>query len=154
MPHSCLMWKVLFWEKAPIERRWGESSWTESCWKKVERNERKFWSTDVGRKGWTRKSSRWGQTVRWWDRESTKKSGENEKPQVSPQINFQNSLLHLDFKIIEQVGEVEQKEKLFYISLIGQIEVGLEKGYFVNEVVHAVINAISLTLSIWSYLEG
>ena len=67
---------------------------------------------------------------------------------MSPQINFQNCLLHCDFKIIEQVGEVEQKEKLFYISLIRQIEVGLEKGYFENEVVHAVINAISLTLSI------
>ena len=43
-----------------------------------------------------------------------KKSGDNEKPQVSPQINFQNSLLHHNFKIIGQVVEVGQKEKLTY----------------------------------------
>ena len=65
-----------------------------------------------------------------------KKSGENKKPQVSPQINFQNSLLRSDFKIIDQVGEVEQKEKLSYISLIRQIETGLGKAYSENEVVY------------------
>ena len=83
-----------------------------------------------------------------------KKSGENEKPQVSPQINFQNSLLRHDFKIIGQVGEVGQMEKLSYISMIRQIEAGLAKGYSENEVVHAVTNAISPGLSIQSYLEG
>ena len=81
-------------------------------------------------------------------------SGENEKSQVSPPINFQNSLLCHDLKIIGQVGEVGQKEKLSYISLIHQIEADLAKGYSENEVVHAVINAISPGLSIRSYLEG
>ena len=41
--------------------------------------------------------------VKWLGGETEKeqkKSGENEKPQVSPQINFQNSLLRCDFKII------------------------------------------------------
>ena len=65
-----------------------------------------------------------------------KKSGENEKPQVSTHINFQNSLLCRDFKIIGQVGKVRQKEKSFYISLIHQIEAGLAKGYTENEVVY------------------
>ena len=73
---------------------------------------------------------------------------------MSPQINIQNSLLHCDFKIIGQVGEVGRKEKLSYISLICQIEAGLAKGYSENEVVHAVINAISPGLSIRRYLEG
>ena len=73
---------------------------------------------------------------------------------MSPQINFQNSLLRRDVKIIGQVGEVGQKEKLSYISLIHQIEAGLAKGYSENEVLYAVINAISPGLSIRSYLEG
>ena len=73
---------------------------------------------------------------------------------MSSQINFQNSLLCRDFKIIGQVGEVGQKEKLSYISLICLIGAGLGKGYPENEVVHAVINAISPGLSIRSYLEG
>ena len=70
------------------------------------------------------------------------------------QYNFQNSLLHRDFKIIGHVGKVGQKKKLSYISLICQIEAGLGKGYSENEVVHAVINAISPGLSIRRYLEG
>ena len=73
---------------------------------------------------------------------------------MSPQINFQNSLLRRDFKIIGQVVEVGQKEKLSYISFILQIEAGLGKRYSENEVVHAVITAISPGLSIRSYLEG
>ena len=73
---------------------------------------------------------------------------------MSPQLNFQNSLLRHDFKIIDQVGEVGQKEQLSYISLIPQIEAGLAKGYSENEIVHAVINAVSPGLSIQSYLEG
>ena len=67
---------------------------------------------------------------------------------------FRNSLLRCDFKILDQVGEVGQKEKWSYISLICQIEAGLGKGYSENEVVHAVVNAISPGLSIRSYLEG
>ena len=77
-----------------------------------------------------------------------KKSDENEKPQMSPQINFQNSLIRHDFKIIGQAGEVGRKEKLSYISLIHQIEADLAKGYSENEAVHAIINAISPGLSI------
>ena len=73
---------------------------------------------------------------------------------MSPQINFQNSLLRHDFKIIGQVREVGQKEKLSYISLIHQIEAGLAKGYSENDVIHAVINAISPGLSIRSYVKG
>ena len=45
-------------------------------------------------------------------------------------------------------------EKLSYISLTCQIEAGLAKGYPENNVVHAVINAISFGLSIRNYLEG
>ena len=71
---------------------------------------------------------------------------------MSPQSNFQNSLLRHDFKIISQVGEIGQKEELFYISLICQIEEGLAKMYSENEVVNEV--AISPGLSIRSYLEG
>ena len=63
-------------------------------------------------------------------------------------------MLRCDFKIIGQVGEVGQKEKLTYVSLIHQIEAGLAKGYSENEVVRAVINALSPGLSIRSFLEG
>ena len=42
-----------------------------------------------------------------------------------------------------QIGEVGQREKLSYVSLIRQIEVGLDRGYSEGEVVNAVISSIS-----------
>ena len=53
-----------------------------------------------------------------------------------------------------QVGEIGQKDKLSYVSLIRQIVAGIDKGYAEKEVIQAVINSISPGLSIRSYFEG
>ena len=59
-----------------------------------------------------------------------------------------------EFRIIGQIGEVGQREKLSYVSLIRQVEAGSERGYSGKEIVNAIINAISPGLRIRSYLEG
>ena len=82
--------------------------------------------------------------------------GETEKAalETGPQINLSNSVLRRDFRIVGQVGELGQKDKLSYVSLIRQIEAGIDKGYMEKEVIQAVINSISPGLSIRSYFEG
>ena len=62
---------------------------------------------------------------------------------TEPQINLSNSVLRPDFRIVGQVGEIGQKDKLSYVSLIRQIEAGIDKGYTEKEVIQAVINSIS-----------
>ena len=54
-------------------------------------------------------------------------------------LTMQTSMFRREFKIIGQIGEVGQREKLSYVSLIRQVEVGLD---------------ISPGLQIRSYLEG
>lgn len=58
-----------------------------------------------------------------------------------------------DFKIKGQIGEKEQKDKLSYMNLLHQMDLGLQKGYPESEIVEAVINAISPGLSIRGMLE-
>jgi hypothetical protein len=62
--------------------------------------------------------------------------------------------LKKEFKIVGEVGEPGQKDKLTYVSLIRQVEVGLRKGYLEKDVVNAVIRSISPGLKLRSYLEG
>ena len=69
-------------------------------------------------------------------------------------LTMQTSMFRREFKIIGQIGEVGQREKLSYVSLIRQVEVGLDRGYSEGEVVNAIINSISPGLQIRSYLEG
>ena len=51
--------------------------------------------------------------------------------------------LKRDFKISGQIGQAGQQDKLTYVALIHQIDLGLTKGYKESEVVEAVIKAIS-----------
>ena len=69
-------------------------------------------------------------------------------------LTMQTSMFRREFKIMGQIGEVGQKEKLSYVSLIRQVEVGLDRRYSEREVVNAIINSISPGLQIRSYLEG
>ena len=69
-------------------------------------------------------------------------------------LTMQTSMFRREFKIMGQSGEVGQREKLSYVSLIRQIEVGLDRGYSEGEVVNAIIYSISPGLQIRSYLEG
>ena len=72
-----------------------------------------------------------------------------------PNQNFlHNSMFRREFRIIGQICEVSQEDKLSYVSLKRQVETGLERGYSEKEIVNAIINAISPGLQICSYLEG
>ena len=64
----------------------------------------------------------------------------------------QATFFHRNFKIVGQVGEPEQQDKLSYVSLIHQIEAGLKRGFDENEIVEAVIKAISPNSSLRSYI--
>ena len=61
--------------------------------------------------------------------------------------------LRREFKIMGQIGESGQKEKLSYLSLVRQIEVGQEKGHAETEIVEAVIRAVSPGLPLRDMLE-
>lgn len=61
--------------------------------------------------------------------------------------------LRREFKICGQIGESGQKEKLSYLSLVRQVEVGIEKGHTEAEVVEAVIRAVSPGLPLRDMLE-
>ena len=61
--------------------------------------------------------------------------------------------LRRDFKIMGVIGGEEQKDQLSFVSLIRQIDAGLEKGYKEREIIAAVIRAISPSLKLRSYLE-
>ena len=73
---------------------------------------------------------------------------------AGPQINLSNRVIRRDFRIMGKVEEIDQKDKLSYVSLICQIEAGIDKGYTEKEVIQTVINSISQGLSIRSYFEG
>ena len=60
--------------------------------------------------------------------------------------------LKRDFNISGQIGESGQQDKLTYVALIHQIDLGLTKGYKESEVVQAVIKAISPHSTLRNYV--
>ena len=86
--------------------------------------------------------------------EGAKGDSSKTTPTQPDNLPMQTSMFRREFKIMGQIGEVGQREKLSYVSLIRQIEVGLDRGYSEGEVVNAIINSISPGLQIRSYLEG
>lgn len=62
-------------------------------------------------------------------------------------------MLRREFKIMGQIGEGGQKDKLSYTSLVHQINAGLRKGHPEQEVIEAVIRAISPGLHLRNMLE-
>ena len=83
--------------------------------------------------------------------------------QVNPQSGVGTSCLHSladstsvlrrQFKIVGQIGDRDQKDKLNYNSLWRQIDIGVEQKYKEHEIVDGVIRAISPGLVLRSYLE-
>ena len=63
------------------------------------------------------------------------------------------SWLRREFRISGQIGEPGQTEKLTFVSLMHQIDSGLKRDYQENEIVDAVIRAISPHSSLRSYVE-
>ena len=64
----------------------------------------------------------------------------------------QTPILRYEFKISGQIGEPGQLDKLTYVSLIHQIDSGIEKGYSEREITDAVIKAISPHSSLRNYV--
>ena len=91
------------------------------------------------------------------DEESECISAPNLKEPVTIPIRnagFAHPLYRRDLKIIGQIGEPNQKDKLGYASLERQIRRALKKGYDEGEVVEAVIQAIVPGIKLKSYLES
>ena len=82
------------------------------------------------------------------NKEDIKVKGES-KP-----LYFQPSDCKREVKIIGQIGEPGQKDKLSFVSLVRQIEGALQKDYKSQVVVHAVVRAFNPGMRLRSYLEG
>lgn len=61
--------------------------------------------------------------------------------------------LRREFRIIGQIGEAGQKDKLSYTSLLNQIESGQRKGHGEAEIIEAVTRAVSPGLHLREMLE-
>lgn len=70
-----------------------------------------------------------------------------------PTNRLQEVTIRREFKISGQIGEKGQKDKLSFTNLMHQIERGLTKGHSEDEVVEAVVKAISPGLSLRDMLE-
>ena len=68
-----------------------------------------------------------------------------------PVAAIEKNFLRREFKIQGIVGELGQKDKLGYQSLISQIESGLKRQYSEAEVVNAVVRAVQPGLQLRSY---
>lgn len=62
-------------------------------------------------------------------------------------------LIRREFKISGSIGEPGQADKLTFVSLTHQVDSGMKRGYKENEIVDAVIRAISPHSSLRSYVE-
>ena len=74
------------------------------------------------------------------------------KAEQKPAVSI--SKFKRDFKISGQIGDLSQKDRLSFSSLVHQIENGLNNDYTEDEIKEAVIKAINPALSLRSYLEG
>ena len=64
-----------------------------------------------------------------------------------------SSALRRQFKNIGQIGEPDQKDKMCFLSLTRQIQIGLTQGYPESEIVDGVIRPITPVLVPRNYLE-
>ena len=72
----------------------------------------------------------------------------------SKPLYFQPRDFQRGLKIISQIGEPVQKDKLSFVSLVRQIEDALQKGGEPQEVVDAAVRAINPGTRLRCYLEG
>ena len=86
--------------------------------------------------------------------ELSKSSENGEVTKTEKKAAVSISKFKRDFKISGQIGDVSQKDRLSFSSLVHQIENGLKNDYTEDETKEAVIIAINPALSLRSYLEG
>ena len=63
------------------------------------------------------------------------------------------SVFRRQFKIVGQIGQPNEKDKLTFTSLTRQIDSGLKQGYSEQEIVDGVIRAISAGMILRGYVE-
>lgn len=68
-------------------------------------------------------------------------------------IRLPEVTLRREFRIVGQIGDPGQKDKLSYTSLLNQIEAGRRKGHDEVEIIEAVIRAVSPGLHLREMLE-
>ena len=77
---------------------------------------------------------------------------------LKTELTSENELTQItkfrEFKINGKIGTPDQKEKLSFMSLIYQMNSGIEKGFSERDICEAVIKSISPDLPLRSYLEG
>ena len=84
--------------------------------------------------------------------QSGKDKGAAEITEIALGVKMEKFELKNYFKILGQIGEAGQQDKLTYVALIHQIDLGLTKGYKESEVVKAVIKAISPHSTLRNYV--
>lgn len=87
-------------------------------------------------------------------RTDTNNNGHTEQVTQNTAHHFAPSFWHKEFKLLGQIGEPGQKDRLTFSSLARQIEHGLLKGFSETEIVDAVVRAIVPGMQLRSYLEG
>ena len=82
----------------------------------------------------------------------TDDNSKSESPKEE-KISTNTSFWYHEFKILGQIGELSQTDKLTFVSLTHQIYSGLKRQYKDAKIVDVVIQAISLHSSLRSYVE-
>ena len=88
---------------------------------------------------------------------SEKSKGASKIVEAAPEINTEkvegtSTIYKREFKVVGQIGEAGQSDKLTYVALIHQIESGLAKNYSELEIVEAIIKSISPHSSLRNYV--
>ena len=77
----------------------------------------------------------------------------NLEHQVKKTVPTEHVQLKREFKISGQIGEPGQNEKLSFISLTHQIDLGLKRGYAEADIIDSIIRSISPHSNLRSYIE-
>ena len=83
----------------------------------------------------------------------TANSGNDDNSEQSS-MDHPKTILKRELRITGTISTPGQKDQVSYISLNGQIEAALEKGYSIREIVDAIIRSISSSLLLPSYVEA
>ena len=104
-----------------------------------------FDDTTTGNSNQTKEDStqKHGDTTTVGEHDQTSRGNSKLSPLLR-ELNLRTSLLRKELKIMGLSGEVHQRNKLTYVSLVHQINEAQEAGYDESEIVNSVFRAISL----------
>ena len=104
-----------------------------------------FDDTTTGNSNQTKEDStqKHGDTTTVSEHDQTSRGNSKLSPLLR-ELNLRTSLLRKELKIMGLSGEVHQRDKLTYVSLVHQINEAQEAGYDESEIINSVFRAISL----------